>query len=294
MVRSRTLGTRMADGTILFFLLLVSLSSLFPIVHNLAVSMSKPSLAEAGLITVFPQGFNLDAYAKIIDDSKFFHAFWVSVQRVAAVTVLSFFITVMMAYPLSKLKKEFYMRNIYMWLFIFCMMFHGGLIPGYLVIKQMGLMNSFLVLVLPSLVNIFNVILVLNYFRSIPRELEESANMDGAGPWYMLFQIYIPLSLPVLATTTLFLMVGVWNEFMTGMIFITNDKLIPLQTYMQQIVVNIDPTLTDLEQIKKLAKLSNKTLTAAKIFVSMLPILIVYPMLQKYFISGIMLGSVKE
>ncbi|MBC8079027.1 MAG: carbohydrate ABC transporter permease [Gorillibacterium sp.] len=294
MVRSRTLGTKIADWSIIAILLLVSLSSLFPILHNLAVSMSKPSLAEAGFITVLPQGFNLDAYAKIIDDTKFFRAFWVSVQRVVAVTLLSFVITVMMAYPLSKQNREFYMRNIYMWLFIFCMMFSGGLIPGYLVIKQMGLMNSFMVLVIPSLVNIFNVILVLNYFRSIPREMEESASMDGAGPWYMLFKIFIPLSLPVLATTTLFLMVGVWNEFTTGMIFITNDKLIPLQTYMQQIVVNIDPTLTDLDQIKKLAKLSNKTLTAAKIFVSMLPILIVYPMLQKYFISGIMLGSVKE
>ncbi|GIQ63847.1 hypothetical protein PACILC2_24150 [Paenibacillus cisolokensis] len=200
-----------------------------------------------------------------------------------------------MAYPLSRSVKEFKLRNVYMWLLVFVMMFNGGLIPFYLIVKQMGLMNSFWVLVLPMIINVFNIILIVNYFRSIPKELDESASMDGAGPWYKAFRIYMPLALPVLATTTLFLIVAVWNEFMLGMIFIRNPEDVPLQTYMQQIVVRIDPNLLkSVEDVKRLASVSDKTLSAAKIFTSMLPIMIIYPFLQRYFISGIMLGSVKE
>src|SRR5690606_10825418 len=147
-----------------------------------------------------------------------------------------------MAYPLSRSSKQFAMRNPVMWLLVFVMMFNGGLIPFYMVIKNLHLMNTIWALVLPGVVNVFNVILVVNFFRYIPRELDESAAMDGAGPWYMLFRIYLPLSVPVLATITLFTIVGTWNEFFNGLIFTTSPDHMPLQTYVQSLIVQIDPT----------------------------------------------------
>lgn len=295
MVRNNSLGSRMFDYGLIAVVTLISLTSLFPIIHNLAVSLSSPAMVTGGFVTVYPKGFTFSSYLKLMEDAVFFRTFGISVQRVVITTILSFFISLLMAYPLSRSVKEFKLRNVYMWLLVFVMMFNGGLIPFYLIVKQMGLMNSFWVLVLPMIINVFNIILIVNYFRSIPKELDESASMDGAGPWYKAFRIYMPLALPVLATTTLFLIVAVWNEFMLGMIFIRNPEDVPLQTYMQQIVVRIDPNLLkSVEDVKRLASVSDKTLSAAKIFTSMLPIMIIYPFLQRYFISGIMLGSVKE
>ncbi|ALS29955.1 ABC transporter permease [Paenibacillus sp. 32O-W] len=295
MVRNNSLGSRMFDYGLIAVVTLISLTSLFPIIHNLAVSLSSPAMVTGGFVTVYPKGFTFSSYLKLMEDAVFFRTFGISVQRVVITTILSFFISLLMAYPLSRSVKEFKLRNVYMWLLVFVMMFNGGLIPFYLIVKQMGLMNSFWVLVLPMIINVFNIILIVNYFRSIPKELDESASMDGAGPWYKAFRIYMPLALPVLATTTLFLIVAVWNEFMLGMIFIRNPEDVPLQTYMQQIVIRIDPNLLkSVEDVKRLASVSDKTLSAAKIFTSMLPIMIIYPFLQRYFISGIMLGSVKE
>lgn len=295
MVRNNSLGSRMFEYGLIAVVTLISLTSLFPIIHNLAVSLSSPAMVTGGFVTVYPKGFTFSSYLKLMEDAVFFRTFGISVQRVVITTILSFFISLLMAYPLSRSVKEFKLRNVYMWLLVFVMMFNGGLIPFYLIVKQMGLMNSFWVLVLPMIINVFNIILIVNYFRSIPKELDESASMDGAGPWYKAFRIYMPLALPVLATTTLFLIVAVWNEFMLGMIFIRNPEDVPLQTYMQQIVVRIDPNLLkSVEDVKRLASVSDKTLSAAKIFTSMLPIMIIYPFLQRYFISGIMLGSVKE
>ncbi|REE57427.1 multiple sugar transport system permease protein/putative aldouronate transport system permease protein [Paenibacillus taihuensis] len=295
MVRNTTPGAKAAEAVLVILLALISFSSLFPIIHNLAISFSMPAKAMAGFVTVFPKGFTIESYKKLYEDSVFFSSFWVSVKRVVVTCAISFFISLLMSYPLSRSVREFKLRNVYMWLLVFSMMFNGGLIPFYLVVRQMHLMNNFWVLVLPMLVNVFNVILIVNYFRSIPKELDESAAMDGAGPWYKAFRIYMPLSMPVLATTTLFLIVTVWNEFMLGLIFINHESGIPLQTYMQQLVVRIDPTLMQsLEDVKRLASVSDKTLGAAKIFASMLPIMLVYPFLQRFFISGIMLGSVKE
>lgn len=295
MVRNNNWGSRVFDYVLVAVVALVSLTSLFPIIHNLSLSLSSPAMVTGGFVTVYPKEFTFNSYLKLMEDAIFFRTFGNSVQRVVVTTVISFFVSFLMAYSLSRSVKEFPLRNLYMWLLIVVMMFNGGLIPFYLIVKQMGLMNSFWVLVLPMIVNVFNIILIVNYFRSIPKELDESASMDGAGPWYKAFRIYMPLALPVLATTTLFLIVAVWNEFMLGMIFIRSPEDVPLQTYMQQIVVRIDPNLLkSVEDVRRITSVSDKTLSAAKIFTSMLPIMIIYPFLQRYFISGIMLGSVKE
>jgi ABC-type glycerol-3-phosphate transport system permease component len=149
-------------------------------------------------------------------------------------------------------------------------------------------------LVLPGAVPVFNVVLLMNFFRNLPKELSDAGHIDGAGPWYMMVKVYVPLSLPALATITLFSVVGHWNSFFDGMIFMRSTEHYPLQTYIQQLVVQLNLADLDSTQAELLQKVSDKTLNAAKIVVSMVPILVVYPFLQKYFIHGIMLGSVKE
>lgn len=280
------------DIGIFAIMILISAVCLFPLLHTIAVSFSASGPANGGLVTFYPVGFNLENYQKIVEDEKFLQAFWVSIKRVAVVVVVSFFLTVLLAYPLSKETKKFYFRNVYIWVLVFVMMFHAGTIPFYMTMRELHLLNTFPALVLPMVINVFNVILVINFFRSVPKELDESANMDGAGPWRLLFQIYVPLSIPVLATVTLFSIVFTWNEYFLGLIMVTDEKLIPLQTYIQSIVVQIDPTRVALDPTA--ISVSNKTLNAAKIFVTMIPIMIIYPFLQRYFITGIMLGSVKE
>lgn len=181
-----------------------------------------------------------------------------------------------------------------MWFIVFTMLFSGGLIPWFVTIKSYGLLDTIWALVLPTAVPVFNVILLVNYFRSIPKDMDEAGMMDGAGPWYMLIKIYLPLSVPVLATITLFSIVGHWNSFFDGLILMNKQEHYPLQTYIQQLVVQINTDNMTTEELRQMAQLSNKTLNAAKIVISMLPILVVYPFLQRFFIHGIMLGSVKE
>jgi putative aldouronate transport system permease protein len=294
MVRNKTLSARLTETALIALMLLISLVSIAPVIHTISVSFSNTSAAAGGLVNFWPIGFNLESYRKIIDDPKFINSFFVSVKRVVLGGGVNFVLTVLMAYPLSRSGKEFPLRNVYMWFMLFTMLFSGGIIPLYLTVKSLGLFNSLWALVLPGAVPVFNVVLLMNFFRNMPKELTEAAYMDGAGPWYMLLKIFLPLSLPSLATVTLFSVVGHWNAFFDGMIFMRSVEYYPLQTYIQQLVVQLNISEIDSSQQEMLAKISDKTLNAAKIVVSMVPILVVYPFLQKYFIHGIMLGSVKE
>ena len=174
------------------------------------------------------------------------------------------------------------------------MLFSGGLIPWYQTMKTLKLTNNIWGLVLGNSLPIFNVILVMNYFRNLPKEIEEAALIDGAGPWQIFLKIYIPLSMPVIATVALFSMVYHWNEFFNGLVLSTRQAYYPLQTYIQQMIVVINTTNMNQDQIQQLNEISNQTLNAAKIFIAMVPILLIYPFLQRYFIKGITLGSVKE
>jgi putative aldouronate transport system permease protein len=294
MVKEATLGSKVFDIVLIVLLVGVSLLCILPIWYTLAVSLSENSAAAAGQVRLWPVGFNLNSYREIMDDSKFFNSFWISIQRVVLGAVVSFVVTVLMAYPLSKTTKDFRLRNILMWILVFTMLFNGGLIPWYQTVKALGLINNIWGLVLGHSVPVFNVILVVNYFRNLPKELEEAALVDGAGPWYMLVKLYIPLAVPVLATVTLFSIVYHWNEFFNGLVLMSRADHYPLQTYIQQLVVIIDASTLNTEQLKRMSELSNQTLNAAKIFIAMIPVLIVYPLLQRFFIHGITLGSVKE
>ncbi|WP_172255519.1 carbohydrate ABC transporter permease [Saccharibacillus deserti] len=296
MIRDRTWGSRLTDIGLLVILITITLTCVLPIWYTLVLSLSSNSAAASGQVWLWPVGFNLNAYTQILKDTQFFGSFWISVQRVALGAALNFVVVLLMAYPLSRTSRQFRARGILMWILVFCMLFNGGLIPLYLTVKQLGMLNSIwaLVLVGGAQTLVFNVILTVNFFRNLPKELDEAALVDGAGPWYSLIKIYLPLAVPVLATITLFSIVYHWNEFLYGLIFMTREQYYPLQTYIQQMVVSVDPSTMSEDQYRRLSELSNRTLDAAKIFVAMLPVMIVYPFLQRYFIHGITLGSVKE
>lgn len=296
MVKDKTAGSRAFDLFLIITLVAIAITCILPLWYTLALSFSSKAAASAGEVTFWPIGFNINSYKQLLGDAQFFQSFWISIQRVVLGAGLNFLIVPLMAYPLSKSVKDFKLRNVIMWFLIFTMLFNGGLIPMYLTIKEYNLLNSIwaLVLVGGAQTIVFNIILAINFFRNLPKELEEAALVDGAGPWYILFKLYVPLSLPMLATISLFSIVYHWNEFLYGLIFMTREEFYPLQTYIQQLTVVLDPASMTEDQYKRMSELSNRTLNAAKIFIAMLPVLVVYPFLQRFFIHGITLGSVKE
>ncbi|GEK06674.1 ABC transporter permease subunit [Schleiferilactobacillus harbinensis] len=280
-----------------FFIWLVVLaltaSCLLPLLNMVAISFSDSASAAANEVGLIPIHFNLNSYKLILEDSQFWRSFGISVERVILGTAINLILIVLMAYPLSKNKRVFHARNIYMNLLIFAMLFNGGMIPTFIVVKSLGLMDTIWALVLPGAVPIFNVILLMNFFKGLPDALEEAAIMDGASKMTILFKIYLPLSLPALATVSLFAIVGHWNDYFSGLLYMNRAVNYPLQTYIQQL--NIDITkITDVSQLSSLASISNKTLNSAKIVVSTVPLLLIYPLLQKYFVTGMTIGSVKE
>ncbi|MDW7657364.1 MAG: carbohydrate ABC transporter permease [Bacillota bacterium] len=202
-------------------------------------------------------------------------------------------IMILMAYPLSKEKGEFRSRNIFMWMMVFTMLFSGGLIPTYMTIRSLNLIDSIWALVLPSSVSAGNTIILMRFFRNNPKEIEEAAIVDGAGAMRILLTIILPISLPAIATLSLFVIVYHWNDFFAGMIYINDPAKYPLQTYIRSLTVDINFDHLSVEEIEEQLKISSRTFNAAKIVVSMVPILCIYPFLQRYFVKGLVLGSVK-
>lgn len=294
MVEKKTVGQRIINLLFIVILILLALSCLLPLVYNLAVSLSSKAAAEAGLVSFWPVDFTVNAYREIMGEKSFFISFWVSIKRVFFSLITTLPILTMAAYPLAKTTREFKPRNVMLWIFLFCMLFSGGTIPWYMVMKSYKLMNSAFGLAICGGVPVFNLILMVNFFQGIPKELEEAAMVDGAGPWYILFRIVVPLSKPVLATIALFTIISHWNEFFQGLVLSTGEEFYPLQTYIKQLIFQLDTSQLTAEQIRQAAMMSNTTLNAAKIFISMVPVLCIYPFLQKYFVTGITLGGVKE
>ncbi|MBN2627212.1 MAG: carbohydrate ABC transporter permease [Spirochaetales bacterium] len=287
-------GSRLFDIFNIILLSLVALSCILPIWYTLCVSLSQKSYAAAGLVTLWPRGFNLTSYTRIMEDTLFWKSFLTSIERVFLGTLVSIGAITLMAYPLSKSNREFPARNVIMWTVIFCMLFNGGTVPWFVTMKSLHLNNTIWGLVLGTSLPMFHVILMMNFIRNIPKDLEEAAVVDGAGPWYLLFKIVIPVSKPVIATIILFNAVFHWNEFFNGLVLMSKAEDYPLQTYIQQLVVVLNTASMSEDQYKILSELSNQTLNAAKLFIAVIPVMVIYPMLQKYFITGITLGSVKE
>ena len=270
----------------------VSLLCLVPIWHIAMVSMSGEGPANQYIVGLIPIEFNLSSYANILQLDKFWDAFGVSGLRVILGGLLNFLLTVMMAYPLSKESAYFKSRSVYIWALVFTMLFSGGLIPSYMIINELHLIDTIWALIVPGAVPVFNVILMINFMRQLPKELEEACLVDGASQWSIMTRIYVPLSLPVIATVTLFSVVGHWNSWFDGLIYMNQTENYPLQTYLH--VVLASRNLVNADQNSVMASLTNRSAISAQIILASLPILIVYPFLQRFFIHGIVMGSVKE
>ncbi|QHT63250.1 carbohydrate ABC transporter permease [Paenibacillus lycopersici] len=276
------------------FLTALSLLCIVPFIHILAISFSSSSAAAAGWVKLWPVEFTLASYENVLSKQEFLSSFAVSLKRVLLGTSVNMLLTVLAAYPLSKEIRQFRWRTGYVWFFVLTMLFSGGLIPLYMTVKMTGMMDSIWALVIPGAVPVYNLVLLLNFFRSLPKELEESAMIDGANPFIVLWKIFLPLSVPALATLTLFSMVSHWNSWFDGLIYMNSPSHYPLQSFLQTVVIQRDMRYLTPKDAELLKLVSDRTNSAAQIFVATLPILIVYPFLQKYFVHGIVLGSVKE
>ena len=293
MIKSKTIGGKTADILIYLTVIFMTMCCLFPLLNMVAISFSDKAAASANMVGLVPVVFTTSAYKTLLGESQFWVSFWISIKRVFLGTIINMILTILLAYPLSKSKREFKGHDVYMYIVIFAMLFSGGMIPIYLTIKSYGLLNSIWALILPGAVPVFNVILLMNFFKGVPKSLEEAAAIDGASKLTILLKIYLPISMPALATIILFCIVNHWNDFFSGLVYMNKTSMYPLQTYIQQLSVDMSQ-ITDPEQLKRFAQVSNKTLDAAKIVVSTIPLLIIYPFLQKYFVSGIVIGAVKE
>lgn len=297
MIENKSLKSRIRVAVIYGIVLFLGLICFLPLLNIVAISLSSSAAVTANKVGFLPIGFTTIAYSKIIDDSQFWRSFGISVVRVVLALALNMILTVPMAYALTKGKREFRGRSIYMNMLIFAMLFNGGMIPTYILVKNLGLLNSIWALVLPGALPIFNIILLMNFFLGIPKSLEEAAVIDGANPIEILLKIMVPCAKPVMATVALFSIVGSWNDFFSGLIYIQKVKNFPIMTYIQSLSVDIQEMLNSgatNTSLEKVTELSNRNLNAAKIVVAVIPLLLIYPILQKYLITGIVMGSVKE
>ena len=292
------MAKRISISTSIIHLILAvaALICVTPILNIIAISLSDSSRALAGDVYFIPKQFTLASYNKLIAEGTFGRAFMISVFRVITAVSISMPIMILMAYALSKSTRVFRERNVVMWIAVFTMLFNGGLIPTYIMIKSYGLLDSFWVLVLPQTVNVFNMIIMMNFFKGVPMELDEAATIDGAGALRTLISVYLPVSLPSLATITLFTVVYHWNDFFWGLIYMNRPENYPLQTYIRSLTLPIEflSNTLDPETLAEYMKISGITFNASKIVVTMVPVLILYPFLQRYFVSGLVMGSVKE
>ncbi len=299
MAKTKTSPSRKLFLVINYIVLtIVSLMCILPFINLLAISFSDKTAVAANAVSFWPVGFNTAAYEFILGNDQFLRALWISVQRTVLGVLVNIILIILTAYPLSKSTQDFRLRNVFSWFFVVTILFSGGLIPTYMVVKYTGLMDTIWALVLPGAMQVFNMLVVMNYMRSLPKELEEAAYIDGAGHFQTLFNVILPVCTPTLATVTLFSFVGHWNSWYDGMIYMNTVDKYPLQTYLQTIVINPEAFFRNATNISAelgnfLNLVSARTTNAAQLFLATIPILCVYPFLQKYFTTGLVMGSVK-
>jgi putative aldouronate transport system permease protein len=277
-------------------LALLSLTCIFPILHVLAISLSSNQAAMAGTVVLWPVDLTMAAYKYLIIKKDFFASVYISVWRVAVGLVVNMLLIAITAYPLSKTRLDFRRRNVYAVYIAATMVIGGGLIPPYMVIRALGLLTNFWVLLLPGAVNIWSVIIMMNFMRSsIPPAIVEAAAVDGAGHWRTLFQVVLPMCAPSLASLGLFTMITHWNSWFDGMFYMNTPGKYPMATYLATQIMSRNQNLTNMtpEQLAQLMLLSERTVRSAQLFISIVPILIVYPFLQRFFVKGMVVGSVK-
>lgn len=285
------LDSRIFDTINIILLVTFTIIIVVPLWNVVVSSFSSGrSLAEGGFI-FWPTEFSLENYQAVFRDANIWNAFFISVTKTVIGVITHVFFCAMVGYGLSK--KYVRGRKFYVAMGVVTMFFSGGMIPTYLLIKDLGLLNSFWVYIIPALLSFYDVIILMNFFRNVPDSLEESAKIDGGGDWRIFLSIFIPLSMPAMATIALFNGVGQWNDFMTTKLYITDQSLYPLQMMLYEIIVQSQTQ--SMQNIGSVAiQTTTKGVQLATIVVTTLPIVVMYPILQRYFISGMMLGAVKE
>ncbi|WP_010274629.1 carbohydrate ABC transporter permease [Paenibacillus senegalensis] len=289
----KSLGEKLFIGFIYLFFIVYAIVALFPFLNVIAKSLSSEGAVIAGLVSIYPIGFQTGTYEYVLSNPLFLNSFKVTIFITVVGTFLSLLMTVLSAYPLSK--PNLVGRKPILLIYIFTMLFSGGLIPSYILMRELGLVNNVWVLILPGMISVFNMLIVKNFLEGLPEGLEESAKMDGASNLTVLIRIALPLSKPVLATIGLFYAVALWNSYFAAMVYITDPGLKPLQLYLKELIASTQQTMLTAGEIDLSRDLNTTpdSVQAAAIITATVPILIVYPFLQKYFVKGAFVGSVK-
>ena len=276
-------------------ILLLCLICMVPLLNLLAYSFSASQPIIENKVFLWPKEFTLKAYQYVLESKEFWSSVSVSVKRVLLGVPLNTLLTILVAYPLSKDERQFKARKYYVAYMLTVMLFNGGLMPTYYIVSKTKLIDTVWALIIPGAVPIFNCIVLMNFFRGIPSELEESAKLDGASQWQILWRIFIPISKPSLATIILFSLINHWNSWFDGLIYSNHTTNYPLQSYLQTLVTSTTEILAqgDVKAIAKLVDINDTNMKAAQIFISVIRLMLIYPFLQKYFTTGLTMGSVK-
>jgi putative aldouronate transport system permease protein len=281
------------DALIYLFITILSLICLIPFIHVAAMSISGNSAVMANQVFLIPKGINFDAYTTVFKDSSMMHSLWFSVWITVAFTALGMFLTICGAYALSR--KRLKGRKVVGVIFLITMYFSAGTIPDYMVMSKLHLINTAAVLILPLAFSAYNLIILRTFMQnSVPQSLEEAAQIDGCNDFLILIKIVLPLSIPVLATLALFYAVGRWNTFQDALYFITKSPLKPLQLKLYELVNAAGTTGSVSQEVGGESMQAEEVLKSACIMFATIPIVIVYPFIQKYFVKGVMIGAVKE
>ncbi|MGX4587689.1 carbohydrate ABC transporter permease [Paenibacillus chitinolyticus] len=292
-------GDRFMTVVIYTLLIFLAFITLYPFWNSVVISFNSGKDTMLGGITFWPREFTLENYNVVFEDKRIIKGFMITISRTVIGTVVGILATSLFAYGLSR--RGLIFRKYYMVMAVVTMYFTGGLIPNFLLIRGLGLMDTFWVMILPVMINVWNMIIFMTFFRSIPAGLEEAAKLDGCGTWSVFFRIVLPLSGPVIATLGLFTAVQHWNEWFLPSIYLNNTDLYPVQTLLRQILNSniMSEQLSNLDsaaltQLSKMQSITTKSLSMATMVVSTLPVMLIYPFVQKYFSKGVMIGSLKE
>jgi len=270
------------------FMIILALSTLLPFMNVVSKSLSVDWAVVSGKVGILPVGFRLDSLKLVVGSNEFLTALKNSVLVTVVGTVVTLILTGLTAYPLSK--RNMPGMKFILLIFVFTMFFGGGMIPNYLLIKDLHMLNTRSSIIIPSLINVFHMLIIKNYYESLPESLEESAKLDGANNFTILFKIIVPLSIPVYASITVFTTVMQWNNYIGPMLYINSPALKTLPLYLRDLISEARDILNATD---KLNSVSPEGITSAAIVASTVPILLIYPFLQKYFIKGMLIGSVK-
>ena len=286
-------GATIGDKVIVLFMLILCFVTLYPVWYTIVISFNDSSDALRGGIYWFPRKFSLESYRTVFMDKSIIRAFGVTVARTVIGTVTSVLFTAMVGYAFSK--KHIMGNKIYMLLGTVTMFFGGGLIPYFILLKNIGLYDNFWVYIIPSLFNFYNMIIFMSFFRELPAGLEESAKLDGANDLVVFIRIIVPLSMPVIATIALFNGVWHWNDYFSGVMYTNNADLQPIQTFLYRIVASASASkaVVSLPAGVSAQQVSSQSVRLATMVVTTAPIICVYPFMQKYFVKGMMIGSIK-